>query len=448
MLIVDDEPSVLELCKWVLKELDFEVCLAKSGKECLVSASSVRPDFILLDVQLPDLDGLAVLEELVQKGLAHCPVVMMTGSPTVDMAVRAMKLGAKDFLQKPFSNQKLLEIVREHMKTERIWSGDSRPHWAERIGLVGSSEKMRSVLKLVERVAWNDVTIMLYGESGTGKELIARSIHSIGSRASEPFVPVDCSALATSIIESELFGHVKGAYTGAHGNREGLLRVAGKGTVFLDEVGELPLDVQAKLLRVLQEKVVRPLGSEEFYFLEARVIAASNRELQQAVREGKFREDLFYRLNVIPIHLPPLRERREDIPALADFFLKRYSSRAYSAVRMSASAMQFLVQFDWPGNCRQLENAVQRALVLSDEDEIQISHLSQMNLTPNARQSVAGDVSSSLLESAERQTIVQVMNQTGWNKREAARLLGISKTTLYAKLAKFGISTEGRQTLE
>lgn len=442
MLIVDDDPSILQLCKWVLKELDFEVSLAKSADECLRVAAVVQPDFILLDIHLPDGDGLDVLELLTQRGLARCPIVVMTGLATVDRAVRAMKLGARDFLQKPFSNSTLLKVVREQMQTERIWSGALVPQWAERMGLVGSSEKMRAVMRLVERVAWNDVTIMLYGESGTGKELVARSIHGIGSRASEPFVPVDCSALSASIIESELFGHVKGAYTGAHSDREGLFRLAGKGTIFLDEVGELPLEMQAKLLRVLQEKVVRPVGSEEFFFLEARVIAASNRELQDSVRRGQFREDLFYRLNVIPIHLPALRERREDIPELASYFVKKHASHTYEASRMSRGAIDALVAFDWQGNCRQLENVIQRAMVLCDEQEIQAHHLSQMASNTKPGNALAPDANGSLLENAERQAVICAMEQAGGNKREAARLLGISKTTLYSKLAKFGIAAD------
>ena len=445
ILVVDDEPSILNLCRRLLEREGFDTVTVDTAGDGLRLATTGRFDLLLTDIHLPDFTGIELLEILKKKHSVPFPVIVMTSYGSVETAVTAMKLGAADYIQKPFKAEELIhkvqEIIPEEPASETAPSAQTvPPAGVQQAGLVGTAKIMLDVMGLIKRVARSDVTVMIYGESGAGKELVARAIHRLSPRASEPFVPVDCSALASSVIESELFGHVKGAFTGAHSAREGLLREAGTGTAFLDEIVELPSEVQAKLLRVLQEKAVRPVGADKYVPIEARVVAASNRDLLEAVKNGDFREDLFYRLQIIPIHIPPLRERKDDIPLLARYFLEKHRSDLSMATDFSDDAMAALIRYDWPGNVRQLENALQQVLVLCDAEVITPDHLPDFLmdvLSASSEKSTAA--AAGLMNQAEKDAVVKALRDSGGNKRQAARLLGISKTTLYAKMKKYGL---------
>ena len=441
VLIVEDEPQVYRVCRKALEEVGCTVIGAGDGPGGLRLACEASVDVAVLDIHLPGFDGVELLRRIrIEKGLGF-PVIMMTGYGTVDSAVAAMKLGAADYLQKPFTMEDLQQLVLEATRSGRPRYED-RPEWADRLGFIGNSRRMLEVFALIERVARSDVTVLIHGESGTGKEIAARAIHALSRRSSESFIPVDCSTLASSIVESELFGHVKGAFTGADSERDGLLRLAGSGTVFLDEIFELPFGVQSKLLRVLQERVVRPVGAEAYLPVEARILSASNRDLMEAVKAGDFREDLFYRIHVVPIYLPPLRERAEDIPVLVEHFIRKHRSDTTRAEGMSDEALDLLLAYEWPGNIRQLENAVQSALVLCDEPRIQPSNLPRNLRGEEHRVAGPGGAASAGggLAEAEKAAILDALKRSGGNKRQAARILGIGPATLYRKLRKFGIS--------
>ncbi len=436
--MVEDEPVVHKVFLHALGEMGFEVLVAESSSEGLRLAVENDIDVALLDIHLPDFDGIELLRRMRNDGLVDFPVVMVTGYGSVESAVAAMKLGASDYVQKPLKMAELERVVAETMRGRKA-AEEGSPGLEEASGLIGDSPAMKGVLELVRRVAFSDVTVVIYGESGTGKELVARAIHTIGPRADEPFIPVDCSTMATSIVESELFGHVRGAFTGAEKSRDGLLRLAGRGTAFLDEIFDLPMSAQAKLLRALQENTVRPVGSGEFQRIEARVVAASNRDLLTAVRDGQFREDLFYRLHVIPIHVPPLRDRSDDIPALADHFVKKHSVAERPAQRVSSDAKSALQCFEWPGNVRELENVIRRAIVMCDDEEIGVENLpnSVVKAFRSARTTEAA--TRGLMAEAEVEAILSALAKTNGNKAKAAELLGLGRSTIYARMRKYGL---------
>lgn len=453
VLIVDDDARIRELCCTIVASEGLQPFEAADGVEAIERLTALQPDYMLLDVNLPGRSGMEILRE-VRVRFPATRVVIITGYAAVDLAVQAMKLGAYDYIPKPFTPARLLSVLTGKISQEAITEGGAAPR--SFCGMIGISSAMQQTYELIERAGRCDSTVLVEGESGTGKELVARAIHARSARVSEPFVPVDCGAITPSLIESELFGHVAGAYTDAKGATDGLLRAAGEGSVFLDEIGELPPGVQVKLLRALQEMEVRPVGSSRSAPFGARIIAATNRNLTEEVERGSFRRDLFYRLHVVPIFLPPLRERREDVAILAEHFLHMYGDRSERALSISPEALRHFLKYDWPGNVRELENVIQRAFALIDEDEIVLSHMPiifprqsigsgpfKMEVQPVAQplspepEPEPLQKCGNLMAVQEAETIRLALDEAGGNKRKAARMLGIGIATLYRKIKKY-----------
>jgi DNA-binding NtrC family response regulator len=447
LLIVDDEQSIRRLCVTVGETLGF-VCLeAASGETALALLEEQPAHMILTDMVMPNMSGLEFLEK-VKKMLPRTEVAVMTGHGSVETAVQAMKLGAYDYISKPFSPLEELRLFLRRM-AEKIRLVEENQFLRDRMdtetqlhGIVGSSAKIQDVLRMVSRLKDTRTPVLITGESGTGKELVARAIHFRGSFANRPFVAVDCGSLVPTLIESELFGYEKGAFTGALKSRTGLFQAADGGTIFLDEIGELPLELQAKLLRVLQEKEVRPVGSNQRVRVDVRVIAATNRDLEQEYRTGTFRKDLYFRLNVVTVHVPALRERRSDIPMLAHWFLERCVPGR--SVQVTNAAMKSLLQYDWPGNVRELENCIERAVTLGDRQLVDVDDLppaiasvgQSADLTPT---DANPGLATTDLEDIERTTIERVFQQVKGDKALAGKMLGISRATLYRKLKRYNI---------
>jgi two-component system response regulator AtoC len=450
LLVVDDEQSIRRLCMTVGGALGYVCSEAESAEAVLDQGVAAAPDIVIADLRLPNLSGADLLRQIKSRSAAT-EVVIMTGHGSIESAVEAMKLGAYDYIQKPFRVEELRMLLRR--MEEKVRLVQENRALRERVetdqqldGIIGDSAKIREVLRMIGRLKDSWTPVLICGESGTGKELVARAIHYRGAFAQRPFVAVDCGALVPTLMESDLFGYAKGAFTGAVKSKTGLFQAADGGTIFLDEIGELPLELQAKLLRVLQEREVRPVGSNENISIEVRVVAATNRDLEAAFRDGTFRKDLFFRLNVVSIHIPPLRERRSDIPILVQCFLDRHAEG--ENVKFTPAAMKLLMQYDWPGNVRELENCISRALTLGDRQCIDEDDLSPGLL----RGGIAGkmqlpaddenDVSSTVaLEELERLTIQRVFDKVGGNKEKAGELLGISRATLYRKLKRYQISS-------
>jgi two-component system response regulator HydG len=395
---------------------------------------------VVTDLQVPELGGLELLKRT-HANNAETAVMVLTQYGTIATAIEATRLGATDYVTKPFHVEELrakldrlihsIEVDQENrLLREEL---RSRPGFG---GLIGMSPRMQRVYKLIQKVAQHNYPVLILGESGTGKELVARSIHFSGPRKAKPIVPVDCSALVPTLIESELFGYVKGAFTGANHNRQGLMEVANGGTLFLDEIGDLPIDLQAKILRALQEKEIRPVGSTDRVPITVRVIAATNRDLDAAVRQGNFRQDLYFRLNVVQIKLPPLRDRKGDIPLLVNSFLEKFSGPDSEPRRVSEDAMARLMAYDWPGNVRELENAVERAIALGSGPILHVGDLPTNLQHSNGERLLHGDELLPL-EELERRAILRALREAGGDKLAAARLLGIGKTTLYRKLKQY-----------
>jgi DNA-binding NtrC family response regulator len=441
VMIVDDEEIIREFVKNCLQNAGYEVSEAADAA-ALKAFDGAQPDIVLLDLKLPDADGLTLLP-LVKKTWTDAEVIVLTGHGSIEAAVEATKRGAYYFQPKPFDCSTLkLQIERalEHKQINEensalrralsTMSGAASP--------IFQSAAMKNVVRTIERVAPSDVSILITGESGTGKEVIADLIHSLSPRSKGPNIKVNCAALPRELIESELFGSVKGAFTGAQADREGLFRQAEGGTLMLDELSEMPIDTQSKLLRVLQEKEVRPVGGKTSYKIDCRVIAATNRVPQEAIKDGKMREDLFYRISAISVHLPPLRERREDIVPLANAFLKRFAAQANRVMTgFSPSAAEMLRRFDWPGNVRQLQNEVQRAVLMAENKVIDEGDLAIV--VEKAPEEAAAVSNLTLMEAMERNTIVQMLTETRGNKLETAKRLGIGRQTLYNKIKAYGI---------
>jgi DNA-binding NtrC family response regulator len=446
LLIVDDEQSIRRLCVTVGEALGF-VCLeAASGETAFALLEEQTAHMILTDMVMPHMSGLEFLEK-VKKLLPRTEIAVMTGHGSVETAVQAMKLGAYDYIAKPFSPLEELRLFLRRM-AEKVRLVEENQFLRDRMdtetqlhGIVGSSAKIQDVLRMVSRLKDTRTPVLITGESGTGKELVARAIHFRGSFANHPFVAVDCGSLVPTLIESELFGYEKGAFTGALKARTGLFQSADGGTIFLDEIGELPLEMQAKLLRVLQEKEVRPVGSNQRTRVDVRVIAATNRDLEQEYRAGTFRKDLYFRLNVVTVHVPPLRERRSDIPMLAHWFLERCVPGR--SVQVTNAAMKSLLQYNWPGNVRELENCVERAVALGNQQTLDVDDLPPaIASTSQLQERDAGSgpsFSTTDLEDIERTTIERVFEQVKGDKALAGKMLGISRATLYRKLKRYNI---------
>jgi two-component system response regulator AtoC len=447
LLIVDDEQSIRRLCMTVGEALGFTCMEANSGETALTLLEEQPAHMILTDMVMPNMSGLEFLEK-VKKLLPRSEVAVMTGHGSIETAVQAMKLGAYDYISKPFSPLEELRLFLRRM-AEKVHLVEENQFLRERVdtesdlhGIVGSSAKIQDVLRMISRLKDTRTPVLISGESGTGKELVARAIHFRGSFANRPFVAVDCGSLVPTLIESELFGYEKGAFTGALRSKTGLFQSANGGTIFLDEIGELPLEMQAKLLRVLQEKEIRPVGSNQKVKVDVRVVAATNRDLEAEYRNGTFRKDLYFRLNVVTVHLPALRERRSDIPMLAHWFLDRHAPD--SAMQVTHAAMKCLLQYDWPGNVRELENCIERAVALGDGKIIDLSDLPPTiaSASPSADvpvSAITGPISSTDLEDIERATIERVFEQVKGDKALAGKMLGISRATLYRKLKRYNI---------
>ncbi len=442
ILVVDDEPRSRQHCVEVAVLCGMKAHAASSAEEALELMEQLPVDVLITDLKLPQAGGLDLLKR-VRDLHPQVAVVVLTQYGTINSAVEAMRLGAVDYVTKPFRVEEMqtrlervvrdIELDRENrLLREQL---RTRPGFG---GLIGASQKMQRVYKLTERVSQHNYPVLILGESGTGKELVARSIHFNGPRRDKPFVPVDCSALVPTLIESELFGYVKGAFTGALHSKQGLLEAAEGGTLFFDEIGDMPVDLQSKLLRVLQEREVKPVGATERRPINVRVIAATNRDLETAIRNGTFRQDLYFRLNVVQIKLPPLRERRNDIPLLVTAFLERYSDEQGSTRTISEEAMRRLMAYDWPGNVRELENAIERGVALGSGPVVHVGDLPS-NLVYPSTDRVPDKEEVLPLEEMERRAILRTLRETGGDKLAAARLLGIGKTTLYRKLKQYQI---------
>ena len=443
-LIVDDEQSIRRLCMTIGASLGFTCAEAETAEAAMQCLDSTSPDIVLADLKLPNMSGVELLRQ-VKTLLPRAEIAIMTGHGSIESAVDAMKLGAYDYIEKPFRVENLRLLLQRMVEKVRLVTEN---HFLrERVntetqldGIVGSAAKIQDVLRMVTRLKDTRTPVLIAGESGTGKELVARAIHFRGVLAQMPFVAVDCGALVPTLMESELFGYEKGAFTGALKSKQGLFQSANGGSIFLDEIGELPLEMQAKLLRVLQEKEVRPVGSNEKVSVDVRIIAATNRDLEAAYRNGTFRKDLYFRLNVVTVHLPSLRERRSDIPVLVHCFLERYAPG--ENIQITPAAMKSLLQYDWPGNVRELENCVARAVALGDHRTIDVSDLPPAIAQASESSLVSADLSalsSTALVDLERMTIQRVFEQAGGDKALAGRMLGISRATLYRKLKRYRI---------
>jgi two-component system, NtrC family, response regulator AtoC len=446
LLVVDDEQSIRRLCMTIGTSLGFTCNEAESAESAVTRLETDPPDLVLTDLKLPNQSGVELLKQ-VRNILPRTEIAIMTGHGSIESAVDAMKLGAYDYIEKPFRVEKLRLLLQRMAEKVRLVNENAflreRVNTEENLdGIIGTSSGMQDVLRMISRLKDTRTAVLISGESGTGKELVARAIHFKGALAQEPFVAVDCGALVPTLMESELFGYEKGAFTGATRSKSGLFQAANGGTLFLDEIGELPLEMQTKLLRVLQEKEVRPVGSNDKVNVDVRVIAATNRDLESAYREGTFRKDLYFRLNVVTVHLPPLRERRSDIPMLVHHFLNRYAPATH--LQVTPAAMKSLLQYDWPGNVRELENCIARGVTLGDQEIIDVKDLppsirAEQPLGQAMTPQDAASLSTTALAEMEKMTILRVFEQANGDKALAGKMLGISRATLYRKLKRYSI---------
>ena len=443
ILLVDDDAAHRMMLRAILEDEGYALREADDGAVAVNAVSQEFFDLILMDVRMTEMDGIEALETIKHLSPA-IPVLMMTAYPAVPPAVKAMKLGAVDFLSKPLDTDelrlriaKLVGQIPDKQREQQIVS----PIEASRLS--GTSEPMRRLLDTLALVAPTDTTVLILGESGTGKELVAETIHANSARADQPLVKVNCAALPETLLESELFGHEKGAFTGAVARRKGRFEVADRGTIFLDEIGEIPIAVQVKLLRVLQEQQFEPLGSSKTLSVDARLIAATNRHLEDEIAQGRFREDLYYRLNIFPVFMPPLRERKEDIPLLAEMFLAKYAEKHKRRIRgFTPRSLDLFMRYDWRGNVRELENTVERSVILCRDEQIAPQHLPAplQALLRDAAPEHASLESGVTLKDMEKQLILSTLKQCGDNRTKAADMLGISRRSLQMKLKEYGIN--------
>ncbi|MBF0541056.1 MAG: sigma-54-dependent Fis family transcriptional regulator [Nitrospirae bacterium] len=435
ILVVDDDPNMRNALKGAVSRLGYKVLVADNGRDALSTVNSTPVSMVVTDMMMPKMDGLTFLKEIRQK-IGSLPVLVITGYPTIENAVETMKEGATDYLIKPFDFDTLTKkidsmMMRFHSKRE----------------MITDSPKLKHLLGIAENVAASDTTVLIYGESGTGKELLARHIHQISGRRDKPFVAVNCAAIPDNLMESELFGFEKGAFTGASEKKLGKFELADSGTILLDEIGEMTMPLQAKLLRVLQEKEVDRIGGKEPVSINVRIVATTNRDLYKEAQEGRFREDLYYRLSVFPLQLPPLRDRAEDIVMLAEHFMKKYAAELLKNVNsFSVEALEFLKTRQWRGNIRELENTINRAVLLSRSQCIEVNDF----MVDSTSQSAAGAQSSVVQHSAnptglrnmERDMILKTLEDVGGNKTKAAKILGVSVRTIRNKLHEYGVKSE------
>ncbi len=443
ILVVDDEESILHSLEGVLRDEGFEVALARSGEEALQAAEREDPDVVLLDVWLPGIDGVETLQRFRER-FPDVPVLMMSGHATIETAVRATKLGAYDFIEKPLNLDRVLLDIDNALKARRLADENRywREQWRRRYEMVGETPAMRELREQIRIVAPTRAAVLITGENGTGKELVARAIHEQSRRRDGPFVEVNCAAIPEDLIESELFGHEKGAFTGATARRRGKFDLADGGTLFLDEIGDMSLKTQAKILRVLQEMRFERVGGTRSREVDVRVIAATNKDLEEEIRAGRFREDLYYRLNVVPIHVPPLRERVEDVPLLFDHFVRLYcAEEKREPVEVDPEVPEILKNYSWPGNVRELKNVAERMVILCRSGRI-----TRADIPPRIREE-AGEVPEpadglTLREARrafEQRFILRELERCGWKVSQAAERLGLDRSSLYKKMKELGI---------
>jgi DNA-binding NtrC family response regulator len=433
ILVVDDEKSQREILEMILSAAGYDVTTASSGEAALKFSAETRFDLVLTDLKMTGMDGIELLQHLLGQD-SSIIVILLTAHGSIESAKEALRRGAFDYLQKPYDRETLLETIRRAL--ERLDELDTE--------IVSASGEMEAVKKMVLKVARSSSTVLVRGESGTGKELIARAIHNQSPRVTEMFQAVNCAAINENLLESELFGHEKGSFTGAHAEKKGLFEVADRGTLFLDEIAELDVAMQAKLLRALQEREIRRVGGTKAIKIDVRVVAATNRDLRAMVADGRFRDDLYYRINVLSIDVPPLRDRRDDIPVLIEFFLKKHTRNTSRLVRgLTTDTRRLMQDYSWPGNVRQLESAIERAILLCEGDLISVEDLplevrqESRPVSETAFKLPAGGIA---FEEVERSLIMQAMEQTDYNITKAAKLLGLTFRTLQYRLEKFGIN--------
>ena len=445
VLIVDDEKIIRDSFSRVLLKEGYAVEAVESGRLALERAAEEPPDIVLLDLKMPGLDGMETFRELKEKD-PDVVGIMITGYPTIESAVKAVKLGAYDYLTKPCSPEELrIVLARAAERKKLAWDNEKLRRQLERRVIpelvIGESKAMRRVMEIVRKVAPTESTILITGESGTGKELVAQAIHQLSPRREKEFIAVDCNALVEALLESELFGHVKGSFTGAVSTKHGLFELANGGTFFFDEVGNLTLNTQSKLLRVIQEREVKPVGGTQWIRVDVRIIAATNQNLMEAIARKTFREDLFYRLSVVPIHLPPLRDRKEDLPPLVQHFIQRYNRKRKKPIAgIIPAAMEMLMKHNWPGNVRELENTIERAMILEEGEMITLKSLPWLFHTDSLEKSVAISKKLVSLEELEKEHITFVLQHTAGHKSRSAKILGIDRKTLYQKVKKYHLN--------
>lgn len=448
ILITDDDPDIRDGCAQVLQRRGFDVVEASTGKELEQNLEKFEHDLLLLDLKLPDANGLDLLKKIRARD-PHVPVVMITAYGTIQNAVEAMRMGANDFLPKPFEPDELMMVVRRNLSARRLFIENIylREELRRKEGdivIVGKSKPLQVLFEKAERLASTDSTVLITGESGTGKGLLARYLHELSDRKNASFVSVDCSTLVPSLFESELFGHVKGSFTGAESDKIGKFEMANGGTLFLDEIANINLELQAKLLKAVEEKEISRVGSHRVHKVDVRILAATNKDLKEEVKKGNFRNDLFFRLNVVALKTPVLRERREDIPLLANHFLEKFGLKyKRKDLKIAESALKELVSYHWPGNVRELENIIERMVIFSDgslleKEDVQIAGLRTGNGKMNGKIKKSNSSEIVTLEDMEKQHILDTIKKTGGNKTEAANMLGIDRKTLRLKLQKWG----------
>ncbi len=453
ILIIDDEDIVRTSCRRMLEPEGYEIETVKSGSDGISTLSMNAFDLVFTDLKMPDMDGIEVLRRI-KELRPDIEVIIMTGYGTVGTAVKAMKIGALDYIEKPFSPDELLNLTfrvleRKKLSIENLSLREKlSPHY-ELSNIVGVSQAMQKVFHLIAKVAGTGSTVLITGESGTGKELVAKAIHFNSPRKDQPFVIVDCVTIPGTLIESELFGHAKGAFTGANEKKKGLIEMADRGTIFFDEIGNLDISTQAKLLRVLQEREFRPVGEKKPVHVDIRFISATNKNLQMMAKEGAFREDFFYRLNIFPIHIPPLRERKEDIPHLAYHFLQKHSNELNRNVtHITAEAMRLLVCHDWPGNVRQLENIIHRAIIMCQAKTLRPEHFSSLisasgediPMTVDELKEKKKNLRLKSVEDIEKTFILEALKRNQWNVSRAASDVKMQRTNFHALLKKYKIT--------
>ena len=446
ILIVDDEVNMLESLSEVLRNKGYLVATARNGLEALEKLKEKYFNVAIADLKMPEMGGMELLEVMKER-YPQTPVVMLTGYATINSAVDAMKKGAYDYLVKPFSPDKILLIAKKIMEEENLREENRflRQELEKKGEIITQNQKMRRLKDLMNQVASTQATVLITGETGTGKELVARGIHRGGSRKRNLFVKVNCAALAEGVLESELFGHERGAFTDAYIQRRGRFELADGGTLFLDEIGDIPLATQVKLLRVLQEGEFERVGGEETVKVDVRIVAATNQSLPEAIKEKRFREDLFYRLNVVSIDLPPLRERKEDIPLLAQYFLKKHRAANRRVEGISKKALDQLTSYPWPGNVRELENTMERTIILAKRPLIEEEDLSLPSRNTASLGKLDFSLGSKSLREIEKTVLATVLEETDWNLSRAAQILEISRTTLYSKIKKHELAKQSAE---